>query len=124
MDRVRVKQIPVESFLFLVVTTTQQQVAQHRAYGVTSTIFLEGACGVLDGANVTVHARHDVGGRHEHCVGLRLVLVLVLVLGVKVGLGLGLGLVLVRGLGLGLVPVFRFTARVSFGYTVPLPHLG
>ena len=85
MDRVRVKQIPVESFLFLVVTTTQQQVAQHRAYGVTSTIFLEGACGVLDGANVTVHARHDVGGRHEHCVGLRLVLVLVLVLGLRLG---------------------------------------
>ena len=58
----------MQSCLTLVIATAQEKVTHHRAYEMTRQGIRRSACGMLDVADVIVHARHNVAGRDEHCV--------------------------------------------------------
>ena len=58
----------LQSRSVLVIATTQEKVAHHRAYGVTRQGARGSACGVVDGADVTVKPRHGVAGWDENSV--------------------------------------------------------
>ena len=58
----------VQSCLVVVIAATQEKVTHHRAYEMASQRIRRSARGMLNVANMIVHARHNVAGRDEHCV--------------------------------------------------------